>query len=438
MSKLRDSHQAAAAATPAAQPFAAFIGVDWADAQHDVSLRAADTLVCERSVVAHTPQALHAWMSSLRERFGGRPLALAVEQSRGPLLYALLRYEFLTLFPVPPLKLAEYRKALGSAAGAKDDPVDADLIRDLLERHPERLRAWQPDDGQTRELALLVEGRRRLVDLRTQLTNQLGQQLKQHFPQALGWFQDSLHSRATGALLRKWPSLAALQAARPADIRRLLKANGARGGERLETFLAELPQAQPLTTDAAVLSAGSMAVQALASQLRPLGDSIAAYDRKIAAVFELHPDAHLFSDLPGAGAALAPRLLAAFGSNRQRFASAAELQSYSGIAPITRRSGKRCTVQRRLACPAFLRQTFHEFAGWSVRYCRWAGLYYERARATGQKHQAAVRALAFKWIRVLFACWRDRRPYDESRYEARLLHRDPQKWEALRPTAANS
>jgi len=432
MKKVRTDSQpreAAAATSPA--PFAAFIGVDWADAKHDVSLRAADADVCERSVVAHTPEALHAWAQSLRARFGGRPVALAVEQSRGALLNALQRYEFLTIFPVPPAKLADYRKALGSGAGAKDDPVDADLLRDFLERHPERLRAWKPGDAQTRELELLVEARRGLIDLRTCLSNQLTAQLKQHFPQALGWLDHGGFTRAGGALLRKWSTLDALQAARPGAIRRLLKAHGARQAT-VETLLAELPQAQPLTTAAASLQAGTLLTRALAAQLRTLADSIGEYDRRIAAVFEAHPEAHLFDGLPGAGAALAPRLLAAFGSDRERFASAVEVQSYSGIAPVTIRSGKRCTVQRRLACPHFLRQTFHEFAGWSVRYCRWAGVYYARVRAAGKLHHAALRALAFKWIRVLYACWRDRRPYDEARYEERLLQRAPEKWAALR------
>lgn len=267
--------------------------------------------------------------------------------------------------------------------------------------------------------------------LRTELGNQFQQQLKQHFPQALAWLGSALETRPACAVLRKWNTLAALQAARPSQIRSLLNANGARGGEWLEKMMRELRLAQPLTGDVPTLEAGALLVQALTAQLRTLADSIAQFDRQIAAAFAAHPDAHLYCNLPGAGKVLAPRLLVAFGSDREKFASAADVQNLSGIAPITQRSGKRCVVQCRWACPTFLRQTFHEFAGWSIRYCRWAGLLYQRARAAGQSHNVAVRNVAFKWIRVLYACWRDRRPYDEARYEAVLLRRAPAKWTNL-------
>ena len=96
------------------------------------------------------------------------------------------------------------------------------------------------------------------------------------------------------------------------------------------------------------------------------------------------------------------------------------MQNLSGIAPVTKRSGKQCVVQRRWACPKFLRQTFHEFAQHSIGQATWARAYYQLQRARGKGHHAAVRALAYKWIRVLFACWKTRTPYDESRYLEQL------------------
>ena len=72
-----------------------------------------------------------------------------------------------------------------------------------------------------------------------------------------------------------------------------------------------------------------------------------------------------FRDAPCASqfaAELVPRLLAAFGTRPERFATADDLQAYSGIAPVTERSGKHEMVRFRWACPKFLRQTFHEFA----------------------------------------------------------------------------
>jgi transposase len=93
-----------------------------------------------------------------------------------------------------------------------------------------------------------------------------------------------------------------------------------------------------------------------------------------------------------------------------------ELAQLSGIAPVIERSGQSCRVRWRYFCPKFLRQSFHEYAGESVRHSFWARAYYEQQRAKGMSHQAAVRALAFKWIRIIYRCWQTRTAYDEVKY----------------------
>jgi transposase len=105
------------------------------------------------------------------------------------------------------------------------------------------------------------------------------------------------------------------------------------------------------------------------------------------------------------GPTFAPRLLVALGEQRSRYASPAQIQQYAGIAPVTERSGNKSWVHWRWQCPKFLRQTFVEWAALSIPHCYWAKAYYEQQRARGASHQAAVRALAFKWIRIVFRCW---------------------------------
>jgi transposase len=151
-------------------------------------------------------------------------------------------------------------------------------------------------------------------------------------------------------------------------------------------------------------------------QLRTTLTAINRFDEEIAAVASTLPDYALFQSLPGAGPHLAPRLLAAFGEQRDRFQGADELLKYSGIAPVTERSGKKSWVHWRWQCPTFLRQTFVEWAGQTINKSFWAGAYYRQQRAKGSSYQAAVRALAFKWIRILYRCWQTRTPYDESTY----------------------
>jgi hypothetical protein len=127
--------------------------------------------------------------------------------------------------------------------------------------------------------------------------------------------------------------------------------------------------------------------------------------------------------LPGAGPVCAPRLLVAFGEQRARSASAAERQKYAGIAPVTERSGKKAWVHWRRQGPKFLRQTCVEWAAESSRHAFWAQVYSQQQRDTGKAHQAAVRALAFQWLRILSRCWQERTPYDESVYRHALHHR---------------
>ena len=116
-------------------------------------------------------------------------------------------------------------------------------------------------------------------------------------------------------------------------------------------------------------------------------------------------------------------ILVAFGEQRERFDSAAALQKYSGIAPVTERSGKKHWVHWRWQCPTFLRQTFVEWAAQTINKSFWAGAYYRQQRDKGCTYQAAVRALAFKWIRILYRCWRTRTPYNESVYLNALKRR---------------
>lgn len=398
---------------------AAAIGIDWAADHHDIALQAIGTSTIEEYRLEHTPEAIARWLAGLAHRFGHRPIGIAIETSRGPLVHALLEAPFVVLYPVNPRSLRRFREAF-SPNGAKDDAPDARLLLELLMKHRDQLLAWQPDDAATRALQRLVEQRRAAVGLRTQLTQQLQAVLKEYFPQALDWAGVDLASPMACRFLQQWPTLDALQRARPATVRRFYHAEGCRRATRIETRLAEIRTATPLTGDDAVITSSVLYVQLLVEQLLALGPSLARLDAAIAERFAAHADAAIFASLPGAGDALAPRLLVAFGTDRRRFPSAADMQTHSGIAPITVRSGRQCQVRWRWATSTFLRQTFHEFAQHSVRHCEWARAFYRQQRQRGKTHQAAVRALAFKWIRILWRCWQDHTPYDGARYEGAL------------------
>jgi hypothetical protein len=115
---------------------------------------------------------LREWFSQLASRWPGRTVAVALEQSRGAVLYALMSFDFLRLCPINPKSLARYRETF-YPSGSKGDPNDADLLREMVQKHAERLRPWKADTVATRQLQLLVEYRRQSVDEQTRLTNQL-------------------------------------------------------------------------------------------------------------------------------------------------------------------------------------------------------------------------------------------------------------------------
>ncbi len=395
-----------------------WVGMDWADEKHVYALRISGSNAIERGEIEQKPEALREWMNRLRERAGGGWVAIALEQSRGALIYALMDYEFVLLYPINPKSLARYREAF-YPSGGKDDPRDADLALDYLFNHRDRLRLWKAESPEIRCLRLLTQERRKLVDLRTELTNQLTSNLKIYFPQALEW-AGPLKEDVACDFLDRWPSLGELQKAGAGTIRRFFRGHGARH-VKLESKLAQMTSAQPLTRDSAVLTAGSMLTRSLVRQIRPLNQSIEIFDQKIAELFTGHDDHFIFTSLPGCGPALGPRLLSLFGDDRGRFDSAEQVQIVSGIAPLIDRSGKKTTktpgvVRWRWACPKFLRQGVHEFAAHSRHWCPWARAFYKMEISRGKGHHMAVRALAFKWLRIIFVCWRDGVAYDDARY----------------------
>jgi transposase len=403
--------------------YAAFVGLDWADRSHQVCLRAADGTRDEQSKLAHDPLALHTWAYELRARFPEGKIAVALEQTKGPLVYALSRHVHLELFPLNPAMLAKYRAAAKAASGTKNDPLDAALLCELMQVHRDWLRPLPAVPAAVRELQLLLETRRGLVDQRTGLSNQLTAALKGYYPQALTLVGQDVGAPLACAFLRRWPTLAAVQRARPATLRRFYHAHQVRSEERIAERLAVARTAVALTDDAAVLATLPLQVACVVAQLEALAPAIADYDRRIAAAFARQPDAALFDALPGAGQQLAPRLCVAFGPDRTRYASACQLQQYSGIAPVKEQSGKTQVTHWRWHCPKFLRQSFHEFAGCSVPQSRWAKAYYDWQIARGKPHHRVLRALAYKWQRILFRCWQNHEPYDEERYLAALRRR---------------
>ena len=395
------------------------VGLDRSDKKAD--LHFIDTRTGQRrsQTMDTSPEALWEWLLELRQQQAHARVALCLEQPAVHLIAFLEAYEWITLYPINPITLQKFREAFVTSR-AKDDAKDAQYLAELLLTHHHQLQPWAPEDSPTRAVQQLVVHRRAVVDERTGLTNRLMALLKQYFPQALVLCGDELWRPLATRFLLKWPSLQALQRAQPAGLKQFYYLHGSRSARLLERRLALVQQAVAVTEEPALLESFALRVQLICRELQLIVRTIARYDQQIAQAYAAHPDREIFASLPGAGAVLGPRLLASLGAQRQRFETAAELQHYTGVAPVTKRSGGSCYIHRRYLCPKFHRQSFHEYAKESILWSRWAAAYYLQQRTKGSPYHTAVRALAFKWQRVIWRCWQDRRPYDERIYEAAL------------------
>lgn len=396
--------------------YQATVGIDWADQKHDVFVRFTNGDSYRRKIDSR-PEAIQEWLLELRSVCAEGKIAIALEQRRGALFYQLCTHlNWIDLYPVNPHSLSSFRLTFFSSR-AKDDPIDSQLLEELVRTHSDRLRPYRPESVTERKLDQYCRHRRSLLDLATKTELKLISTLKQYFPLAVNLFAAvGMKSDIALSFLSRWPTLSELQRAKAHTVRSFFYAHNSRSQSRIEKRLQQIGQAHNVTDDLALIEPLVLTTKCLVGQLRQFNHAIKEFDHEIKELFKSHPDHFLFANFPGAGEQLAPRLLSLFGSDRARWADATDIQKYSGIAPVIERSGKSVWVHRRLSRPKFICQTFHEFAQQSVQHSSWANQFYQHQRDSGKSHHSAIRALAFKWIRIICACWKANKPYDESFY----------------------
>jgi transposase len=378
---------------------AAWIGWDWADQHHDVFLESAGGKT-DRVRLPHRPEKLHAWFQELGQRFQQRPVALCMEACLSALLPILLEYPFLRLYLINPKSLTRFRQAL-RPSGSKSDDLDCQRACQLVQSHASLLALYRAQDPVTQELAQWVSYRRDLVHQRTAVANKLTATLKLYYPLALELLQNDTTTGLAADFLLKYPTLTALREAPLHRVRQFFLGHRCRLTEGLQERLGRIATTAPVTTQAHWNHPHSFMACALAEELKALVDRIDQIEERIAVVAALHPNAPLAKSVPGAGPALAPRLMAALGARPESFPSAAALAVRSGVAPRRIQSGNTCVIRRRWAKPQFEHQS-------------------------GKTYYTAMRALAYKWIRILHACWENGQVYDETKYlKALSQHHSP-------------
>jgi transposase len=395
------------------------VGLDWAKNKHDFCFKTPDGEY-ENGQVEHDQAKLDHWVDYLSGRFQGHRIHLCMEAGRSPLLWLLEKHQNVDLFVVNTTTAARYRKTF-TPSGDKNDQRDAASILDLLERHPEKVTAHRESSPSARALHQLSHARRNTVDRRTGVISSLREVFELFYPVAPKLFED-LSTGLALEFFKRWPDASSLSKARESTLVKFFHQHRSRSQERIQTRLELIAQSRAPVEDLTLLEVGRMQVADHIRQIEVLNESIKGYEKQIEEIFTDHEQSALFSELPGAAENLAPRLLAAFSLLNPK--DSAEMQTMAGIAPIRVQSGQSMKTFMRRQCPKFIRQSFHEFAGCSVNSSAWAKAYYHHM--TKDKKcgaNAAKRALAFKWIRILFTCWKNNEPYNELKYIAALQRR---------------
>lgn len=392
-----------------------FVGLDWAATAHTVCVIDAAGTVRWRGTVPHSAAGLAELVHRL-SRFGPpASLPVALERPSGLVVDTLLEAGF-PVVPIHP-NVVKASRPRYSAAGGKSDPGDAYLLADLLRTDGHRFRPLQPLADETRALRALVRGRDDLVAQRVALANQLRALLERFWPGAAGIFAD-VDSPIALAFLTRYPTPQSAERLGERRLAQFLRRHAYCGRRAPAELLARLRSAPLSRTGDAETEASGELVQALIAVLLPLVAHIQQLSAAITAALEQHPDGPLLQSLPRSGHVNAAQILAELGDDRARFATPEQLAAEGGVAPVTHASGKPHGVAFRWACNKRLRQALTTFADNSRHASAWAAAVSARARARGCDHAHATRILARAWVRVLWRCWPDRRPYDVTHHPA--------------------
>ena len=394
-----------------------YIGGDWADAEHAVWVEDENTTKIASRIVPQTAEGLSEWGRWLDERQAeGIELWAALENPEGRIVDFLLDHGVL-VFPVNPKALDRARDRF-RMSGAKSDPFDAYVLATFLRTDHGHLAPLRPSSEAAQELKGLTRDHARQVRQQTRLLNQLTATLKAYYPRALEGCED-LKSQWARAFLREDSTPAAVAALTARQWQRWARAPRL-SAERIAELWAILQRPQ-LPVPAHVVRVNARLVGALLAQLETTITAVEAYREAIPDFFASMPAAEWATSLPGGrSGTTVPQLYAELGDAPGRWQTFRHLPGHAGSVPVTDRSGKQVTVQFRFACNLHLRQAVHQFAFQSLGKSEWARAYYDRCRKRGHSHHLAVRALAAKWLKIIFVLWTRQVAYDETYHLATM------------------
>src|SRR5436853_3124706 len=390
-----------------------YAGIDWATVHHDVVVIDEKGHQVGSLRVDHSPQGMSKLNAFLEQIIGTAPkeqMACIIETTHGLLIAHLLEAGW-SVYPVNPRTVDRRR----SASGAKTDTIDAYLLAKTGRADLADLHRLTPDSETVSELKELTRDQDGLIRMQTRLVNQLTACLKAYYPVALELFT-KLPQKCTLLFLQTYPTPQAAMAASVHQLEEVLRQAKHPHPIPVAAKIFEQLHQPHLQADAVTTRTKARLMLVLVSQLLPLIEQIAQYDKEIDTLFLTHEDHEIFASLPRAGRHLAPRLLAEIGDERSRYQDASSLQALGGTSPVLFQSGMYSKAHRRLGCIKPLRNALHQFAWQTTQSETWAADYYQRKRAEGKSHTVAIRALANVWVRIIFAMWQHHQCYQAATF----------------------
>ena len=398
-----------------------FIGVDWAEAHHDVHVQDEDGRRLGGGKLPEGVEGIARFhdLAAAHARDPGE-VVIGIETDRGLFVAALIAAGYL-VFAVNPMSASRYRDR-HSASGAKSDPGDAKVLADLVRTDRHNHRPVAGDSDLAGAVKVLARAHQSMIWARRRQANQLRSALREFYPAALAAFDD-LTSGDAVEVLRIAPTPALGAALSRTKITAALRRGGRqrRVSDRATEIQAALRTPQ-LRGPAVVEAAMGASARASASVIAEMTAQITALAAALETDFEQHPDAVVVRSLPGLGTILGARVLGEFGDEPDRYLNAKCRKNYAGTSPITRASGTRRVVLARYARNQRLADAIYLWAFAALTTSPGARAYYDHRRAAGDTHHAALRALGNRLVGILHGCLAHHTPYSETTAWA---HRTP-------------
>lgn len=388
-----------------------YVGIDWSAKKHDIVFLNDAGAIIACLTVRHQVAGFEK-IETTRQQLGITPqeCIVGMETAHNVLIDFLWGHGYEQVYVIPPSVVNSSRGRYGSS-GARSDQRDAQLQADILRTDRARLQRWRPDSLLTRQIRAKASLIHHLTKSVLRTSQRLRAVLIRYYPAGLEIF-GGLTAQITLAFLLQYTTPQAAAELTYADFTQFMAGRGYPFRQWPKQF-ARLQRPQPVASQDTVLVFEAEMVL-LATQLLDLVRTNNAQKRELTHLFNQHPDQAIFASLPGAGALLAPSLLAKFGDDRERFPQPSSVQALAGTCPVTDASGKRRRVKFRRACDKEFRQIAQQWARASLGKSVWANAYWDQVRPRAGYDNDAYRRLANRWLAIAWKLWQARQPYDEA------------------------